>query len=114
MARVRYNQPGYVGCSMSERAAEAYRNGERPKSRWTKRDMLTAIEQECKCLRLVYNGELSTLTKAEIFNGYFEWSGWHHTGKYARETDFYEVSDDALIAAFPDIDLIKEEACTRN
>ena len=35
---------GYIGYSMSRRAAEAYEDGEMPKSKWTKKAMVAAIK----------------------------------------------------------------------
>lgn len=45
MGKVSYNSAGYVGSSMSRRAREAYENGEKPKSRWTKEAMLDALKR---------------------------------------------------------------------
>ena len=36
---------GYHGFSMSNRAIEAYNNGEKPFSKWTKQDILDVIEE---------------------------------------------------------------------
>lgn len=47
MTQVVYGQKGYLGSSMSVRAAEAYEQGEMPISRWTK----TAIIQAVKAYR---------------------------------------------------------------
>lgn len=99
MGRVRYNQSGYVGCSMSERAVMAYENGEKPKSKWTKRAMLDEIEAYCKLFDMPYDGCLSSMKKADLFNRFFEWKSWHHTGKYANETDFYGLNEEALADA---------------
>lgn len=96
MGKVRYNQAGYVGCSMSERAVMAYESGEMPKSKWTKRAMLTAIEDYCDEFSIPYDGRLSSLKKAEIFERFFEWKSWHHTGKYANVTDFYGLDEEAV------------------
>lgn len=38
---------GYIGYSMSRRAAEAYEDGEMPKSKWTKKAMVAAIKDAC-------------------------------------------------------------------
>lgn len=38
---------GYIGHSMSRRAAEAYEDGEMPKSKWTKKAMVAAIQAYC-------------------------------------------------------------------
>lgn len=99
MGRVRYDQAGYIGCSMSERAAMAYRDGEKPKSKWTKRAMLEAIEGYCWLFDMPYGGEFSAMKKDELFERFFEWKSWHHTGKYANETDFYGLDEEALCKA---------------
>lgn len=41
--KVNYNQKGYVGQSMSGRARQAYDNGEKPKTYWTKQEILDAL-----------------------------------------------------------------------
>ena len=37
---------GYNGWSMSNNAVEAYANGEKPLSKWSKADILEAIEEQ--------------------------------------------------------------------
>lgn len=97
MARVSYGQSGYVGCSMSRRAQEAYEQGEKPKSKWTKAAMLDAIAGVLWFDDMLTDDNMAAfkkLKKDELFNGFFEWSSWHHTGKYANVTDFYDVDED--------------------
>lgn len=98
MSRVTYNQPGYIGTKWSEGAQSAYDDGEMPKSRWTKKAMLARIAV------VLYENNLEHLfpmikkmKKDEIFNEFFTWSSWHHTGKFARETDFYELDEGKFI-----------------
>ena len=77
---------GYIGQKMSERAMEAYKNGEMPLSKWTKSVILENIETEKK-------GESEKLKKysAETLRNYFLiLSSWHHTAKYFNRTNFYE------------------------
>lgn len=77
---------GYIGQKMSERAMEAYENGEMPLSKWTKSVILENIETEKK-------GESEKLKKysAETLRDYFLiLSSWHHTAKYFNRTNFYE------------------------
>lgn len=100
MGRVTYNQPGYVGCAMSERAVRAYEDGEMPKSKWTKAAMLAAIADYCDMFGLAYDGSASNYTKETLFAKFFEWKSWHHTGKYANVTDFYGLNEDAVCAAY--------------
>ena len=99
MGRVRYNQSGYVGYAMSENAMHAYENGEKPKSKWTKRAMLEEIESYCWLFDMPYGGEFSKMKKDELFDTFFEWKSWHHTGQYANETDFYGLDEGKLVDA---------------
>ena len=96
MGKVRYGQAGYVGCAMSERAVEAYELGEKPKSKWTKKAMLDAIEEYCDEFGIAYDEKLSKMKKAELFERFFEWRSWHHTGVYAVETNFYGLNEQAV------------------
>lgn len=96
--RVRYNQSGYNGCSMSVRATEAYEDGEYPLSKWTKSCFVEALED--------YSFDFSKLTKAMLTN-FLEYAGWHHTGLYANQTDFYRLDDDK-VKAFIDFTAGKE------
>lgn len=100
MARVVYGQSGYVGCSMSARAQEAYERGEMPKSKWTKAAMLDAIAGALWFNDLLdddYMDIFKRLKKDELFDKFFEWSSWHHTGKFANVTDFYDVDETAVL-----------------
>lgn len=99
MARVMYGQYGYVGCSMSARAQEAYERGEMPKSKWTKTAMLEAIAGILwfDDLDEEYINAFKEFKKDELFDRFFEWSSWHHTGKFANVTDFYDVGETAIL-----------------
>lgn len=88
---------GYSGWAMSNRAREAYENGEMPKSKWTKAAILGGIAE-------VIDGEytelpegfvefLGAMTKQELFDEFVEWTSWHHTSKFANATDFYEINE---------------------
>ena len=100
MAKVRYNQSGYVGCSMSVNAALAYADGEKPKSKWTKAAMLGAIADYCDSFGIPYDGSVARFTKEVLFERFFEWKSWHHTGRYANETDFYGLDEEAVVGFF--------------
>lgn len=104
MAKVSYGQSGYVGCKMSERAKEAYDNGERPMSKWNKWDILNELEYDLDDDTIAKLSKYSTQT---LKNVCLEWTSWHHTGSYANETDFYAVMDGKnadLIQVFSDLD----------
>lgn len=104
MGKVRYGQHGYVGSSMSERAVEAYANGEMPKSKWTKAAMLYAIDNQLnefeddQKITSEEREELFTainaMKKEEMFSTFMEYSSWHHTSKFANATDFYRITED--------------------
>ena len=101
MSKVEYNQKGYVGSSMSVRAKEAYEDGEMPKSKWTKGTMLYAIEEWCYDNDRIYDPNIEKMKKEEIFDRFFHYSSWHHTGKYANPTDFYSLNEDIAEGYFP-------------
>ena len=91
---------GYYGYSMSNNAVDAYDNGEKPKSKWTKTAMLDAIKE------MFEEGEVSnenvsfekikSMPKDVIFDCFFEYSSWHHTSSKFNRTDFYSLSLSAL------------------
>jgi hypothetical protein len=83
---------GYSGYSMSNRAREAYEDGEKPLSKWTKADIIAAIseidEEKANAFKKV---KLSTLK-----NTVLRYSSWHHTSSKCNKTDFYEVSEHVI------------------
>ena len=83
---------GYIGHSMSRRAAEAYEDGEMPKSKWTKKAMVAAIQSYCD--------EFDMSFDPEVFEQFFHKSSWHHTSKFFNETDFYKLDEDAICESF--------------
>lgn len=94
---------GYIGYSMSRRAAEAYEDGEMPKSKWTKKAMIAAIKDACDDLDLAYDPAIEKMKKDELFHTFLYNSSWHHTGKFFNETDFYAIDEDALADRFPEM-----------
>ena len=94
---------GYVGWSMSRRAAAAYEDGEMPKSKWTKKAMVAAIKDVCDDLDLVYDPAIEKMKKDELFHTFLYNSSWHHTSKFFNETDFYAIDEDALADRFPEM-----------
>ena len=100
---VQYGQKGYCGESMSEGAAGAYAYGEMPKSRWTKAAILKAVEALCDELNLAFDDYVSRMKKDELWLEFIEWRSWHHTGKFANETDFYGLSERDVRARFREL-----------
>lgn len=101
MGMVSYGQTGYIGSSMSENAYAAYLDGEMPMSKWTKKAMLAVLEEWCDENDRVLPDEIQKLKKSELFERFFWCSSWHHTGKFAAETDFYSIDENAAEEAFP-------------
>lgn len=77
---------------MSVNAVEAYADGERPISKWTKTAILSAIAE-------VYADEpnvfaaAGSLTLEGLRHVFLMCSSWHHTSKYFNETDFYIIAE---------------------
>lgn len=78
---------GYYGYSMSQRAKEAYDNGEKPLSKWTKSDILESYPKEVQEKLKKFN--LQTLKYWCLYQ-----SSWHHTGSHCQETNFYKIHED--------------------
>lgn len=88
---------------MSKRAADAYDNGEMPKSKWTKAAMLAALAEALEELEdegITITDEqvkaIEKLSKSDMFKYLFDYTGWHHTSKYFNMTEFYGVDADRL------------------
>ena len=100
---VSYGQSGYCGSSMSQNAVWAYDNGEKPKSEWTKARIISAIKEAESERKEYYDitpqwneEDLKPFIKQALFDKFLHRSSWHHTSKYANETDFYAIDDDVL------------------
>lgn len=97
---------GYVGESMSRRAAAAYGNGEKPLSKWTKCEILSRIEEKAEEEgEDLPNGYLEGLKKVSLENlktFFLQETSWHHTGKFYNETKFYDVILETNL--LPDVD----------
>ena len=86
---------GYYHYSMSNNAIEAYGNGEKPLSKWTKTDIIEAIESsgiELQCsMEKLRKLPVKILKEQCLYN-----SSWHHTSKHFNETNFYTLDEDRL------------------
>ena len=103
MGKVSYRQSGYIGSRMSERAKIAYDNGEKPLSKWNKENIIEEFYDYVTEINSDYADEvdklmpsLRRLVKNELIDLLLERSSWHHTGKFAKETDFYYYSEDKI------------------
>lgn len=80
---------GYAGYSMSNRAVEAYEDGEKPLSKWRKADIIEALEDLIKdqeLIKLVKKVDLATLKDKLLV-----YSSWHHASSMCNKTDFYKL-----------------------
>ena len=68
MTQVVYGQKGYLGSSMSVRAAEAYEQGEMPISRWTKTAIIQAVKDYCFDFDLAYDPDIDSLKNSSSIN----------------------------------------------
>lgn len=115
MSKVTFNQTGYCGCSMSARARDAYESGEMPKSKRTKAAMLAALREWADDNDRAFDEGVAGMRKSDIFDQLFYCSSWHHTSKFANETDFYSVDEDAAAERFAlmDADVIAARHAAR-
>lgn len=74
---------------MSNRAVDAYENGEKPLSKWTKAEIDSAIKNDEDITKEVADALLSLPLKAKKTLLYQ--SSWHHTGLRYNRTDFYSL-----------------------
>lgn len=79
-----YNN-GYIGSKMSIRASNAYEEGLKPYSKWSKSDILDYFKEEAQQLK-----KYSTSTLKSYF---LHCEEWHHTGSYFNKTDFYSIRE---------------------
>lgn len=90
---------GYSGFSMSNRAVEAYNNGEKPLSKWTKKAIIEAITEYSDENEVTFPVDILIKTPAPVLKELvLVRSSWHHTSSYANPTEFYSVDFDKLLA----------------
>ena len=85
---------GYDGYSMSNNAREAYDCGYMPKSKWTKANMIEAINTYIEENELdKHFDKLNDMSRELLFNTFFGYKEWHHTSSKYNRTDFYGVDE---------------------
>lgn len=88
---------GYNGYSMSNRAVEAYDNGEKPLSKWTKAAIIDEVKDNIDENNTPFTmAVLEKAPKAVLVDLLLRRSSWHHTSSYCNSTDFYSVDIDLL------------------
>lgn len=106
---------GYDGHRMSNRAIEAYNHGEKPLSKWSKKDIIDEINN------IAYYNDidlsdvaLSKLTLKELQDNFLNYSSWHHTGQFYNSTNFYEIDENSVLGITKEkINKIKENRIPR-
>ena len=87
---------GYKGYSMSNNAVNAYENGEKPFSKWTKADIVREIRNS----ELEFDFAIEKIKKVPVKvlrSRCLTKTSWHHTSSYYNTTDFYSVDLDFLM-----------------
>lgn len=84
---------GYNGFRMSNNAVDAYENGEKPLSRWSKEELILAFKSLNSDSDTVTAA--SRLTVAELRRELLTYAGWHHTSSKFNITNFYAVDESA-------------------
>ena len=96
---------GYFKNSMSNNAVEAYKHGEKPFSKWTKKEILEELEKrrkldlaDSKYLPMSQEifSELSKCSEAVVKEVSLTYTSYHHTGNLYKKTDFYSIAYDEL------------------
>lgn len=83
---------GYDGYSMSVNARYAYANGEKPISKWSKNDIISAVNNiDPAKAELLKKVNLKTLKDSVLTK-----TSWHHTSEYYNKTDFYSIDKEAI------------------
>lgn len=78
---------GYKNFSMSNNAVNAYADGEKPFSKWTKADILELIKDQDDS---EFDFELVKKLPADFLKRKcLHRSSWHHTSSHYNRTDFY-------------------------
>lgn len=96
---------GYSGYRMSNRAVEAYNNEEMPRSKWTKKEIISKVVKRGK----FREKDLKNYSREVLADYFLKHSSWHHTGKYCRETDFYSINDNAELGDLNELEDFYEE-----
>lgn len=81
---------GYYGWSMSNNAVTAYDDGEKPLSKWTRADILDAIEEQGITLKCSVE-KLRKIPVKVLRKACLTYSSWHHTSSHYNKTYFYSL-----------------------
>lgn len=97
---------GYSGYSMSNRAVEAYEDGEMPLSKWSKQLIIDEVVE----YEHFTEEELKKFSKKVLVEYFLERSSWHHTSSYCNKTYFYSINvDKAEDGSIEELEEIKKD-----
>lgn len=91
---------GYNEYKMSNRAVNAYENGEMPLSKWNKKVIINAIEEYIENNNIKVNFDINNINKYSLDTlkrTFLYRSSWHHTSSKFNKTDFYQLDEDSII-----------------
>lgn len=97
---------GYIGKQMSRNALAAYVKGQKPLSKWTKKEILSSISEIFEYNEKEPEVDFGKLRLQELKDSFLRYTAWHHTGALYNTTNFYEISE-ALILNFTKEDFVK-------
>ena len=86
----------YIGWKMSKDAYRAYKRGEMPKSKWTKAILLECVGEAGMLGGEISRDVLSKLSLKTLREVLLKRTDRHNTGKYGRNTVFYDFNSSAL------------------
>lgn len=84
---------GYNGWSMSNNAVQAYEDGEKPLSKWTKKTLVYELADALGTEPEEVANVLKLYTFKEVKDKCLVYSSWHHTSSRYNRTAFYELDD---------------------
>ena len=90
---------GYDGFSMSNNARQAYADGERPMSKWTKTAILSRaaeVMEDCYSEPTFDFSLLRSLSVSALRDLLLSRVAYHHTSSWYNATDFYDIEPDTL------------------
>ena len=83
---------GYIGHSKSASADDSEKHGSRPMSHWTKDRIFDTIEEFDNDEQIVpFFKYMKTLPLSRLRDIVLYPDGWHHTGMFYSQTDFYSI-----------------------
>lgn len=83
---------GYDGFSMSNNARDAYESGEKPYSKWLKREIMACVKE----INPDIYDALKKIRVDVLKMHLLDYSSWHHTSSYFNCTSFYSLNEEKI------------------